>query len=518
MRILMVAAENDALPRGKVGGVGDVIRDVPAALAALGEQVDVITPCYGYFATLPGAHSLGVLCIDFAGRAETVELFEIPSTRKRASGVRNLVISSAPFREPVPGVIYSNDPEQPFATDATRFALFGRAVLEFVRHGLLPAPEVMHLHDWHSAMVAILRAFHPEFRGLFDCRTVFSIHNLALQGIRPFRWHSSSLEAWFPGLEYDAGAIADPRYADCFNPMRAGIRLADRVHTVSPTYATEVLRASDPELGFVGGEGLEQDLAEAHNQGRLLGILNGADYDVSVPRRLNHQRLFKLAASEVMVWMGRRPELRSADFIAFQRLQSWLGEDSDDTMLLTSIGRLTHQKVSLLVQPWGDEGTVLEALLNRLGKQARLLVIGSGDAQLEAQFVRVASVHDNLVFLNGYAESLADQVYSSGDLFLMPSSFEPCGISQMLSMRAGQPCLVHAVGGLRDTVQDGVTGFQFAGASPTEQAEQLLERTERLVRSFKRSPRKWQSMRKRAAATRFLWEDTARQYLDKLYA
>ncbi len=518
MRILMVAAENDALPGGKVGGVGDVIRDVPAALADLDQTVDVITPCYGKFASLPGSVQLGDLQLTFAGSQHRVALFEVPSNRRPHEGVRNLVVQSALFSQPRPGVIYSNDPDQPFATDASRFALFGLAVLELIQAGLLARPNVFHLHDWHSAMVLVLRAYHPQFAEFQNTRMVFSIHNLALQGIRPLRWDDSSLEAWFPDLPYDPHEIGDPRYRDCFNPMRAGIRLADKVHTVSPSYASEVLQPTDPIRGFVGGEGLETDLAEASAQGRLQGILNGADYDVEVPRKPTRKKLWGAALAELMIWIGRRPELRSADFIAWQRLKDWQDEEDDNTMLLTSIGRLTPQKVSLLVQPHEEGGLVLDALLRILGKKARLLMIGSGDAALEAEFTRVAGCHDNFVFLCGYAESLTDLVYSAGDLFVMPSSFEPCGISQMLAMRAGQPCLVHAVGGLRDTVEDGVTGFAFGGANPEEQIANMLGRVASIVRSNKRSSRKWSLLRKRTSEVRFLWLDTARQYLALLYA
>jgi len=517
MRILMVAAENDALPGGKVGGVGDVIRDIPVALADLDQWVDVITPCYGNFSTLPDAELLGELSVDFAGAKHPISLWQVPSRRKFHDKVRNLVVHSPLFSQPKPGVIYSNDTEAPFSTDANRFALFGAAVLSVIKAGLLPRPDVFHLHDWHSAFVLVLKTWHPDYVEFQSVHTVFSIHNLALQGIRPLRWDSSSLETWFPNLSYDTREIGDPRYTDCFNPMRAGIRLADRVHTVSPSYAQEILLPSNSATGFIGGEGLEADLRGANDAGRLVGVINGTDYDVEVPRKPTRKKLWTSAQQELLSWIGRKPEVRSVDFIAWQRLQAWLAEMDDSTMLLTSIGRLTQQKVSLLMQPWEGDGLVIDALLQRLGNGARLLLIGSGDSALEAEFTRVAARHENLLFLNGYAELLADQVYSAGDLFLMPSSFEPCGISQMLAMRAGQPCLVHAVGGLKDTIEDGVTGYQFGGSTPQEQAGALLALVAKLVRSHKRSHRKWQLMRKRASTVRFEWRDSAAQYLAQLY-
>ena len=519
MRVLMVAAENDALAHGKVGGVADVIRDVPLALAELGHAVDVITPCYGLFAIQPGAEKLAELEVGFGGSSHPIALYRVPAARKRHDAVSNLVVQSPLFQQPNPGVIYSRDGDRPFATDATRFALLGRAVLELLLLGHLALPDALHLHDWHSAMVLVLRAYDPRYAQLRSLRTVFSVHNLALQGIRPLAGDSSSLAAWFPDLTPPIDDIVDPRYDDCINPMRAAIRLADRVHTVSPTYALEILKPSAHDAGFYGGEGLEGDLREAHEAGRLVGILNGTDYDTELPKRPSRNALWRQVLTQITAWMGKQPQLRSADFIAWQRAQAWLNDAPDrEPMLMTSIGRLTDQKVRLLVQRYDADKTVLDALMEMLGRQARLLVIGSGDPDLEAAFLDAAARHDNLLFMNGYAAGVADTVYVAGDLFLMPSSFEPCGISQMLAMRAGQPCLVHGVGGLKDTVEDDVTGFVFGGATPAEQAEAMLARVKTLLRSHGRSPRKWQSVRKRAAAKRFLWRDAAQSYVERLYA
>ncbi len=121
--------------------------------------------------------------------------------------------------------------------------------------------------------------------------------------------------------------------------------------------------------------------------------------------------------------------------------------------MVTSIGRLTDQKALLLRQPYQDK-TVLSVLLDDLARvNGRMIILGSGDTQIEFELMQLMASHDNFLFLNGYGQALSDQMYLHGDLFLMPSSFEPCGISQMLAMRDGQPCLVHAVGGLKDTVQ-----------------------------------------------------------------
>ncbi len=146
-----------------------------------------------------------------------------------------------------------------------------------------------------------------------------------------------------------------------------------------------------------------------------------------------------------------------------------------------------------------------------------LFLIGSGDPHYEAVLADIARRHDNLLFLRGYSESLANDLYGAGDLFLMPSSFEPCGISQMLAMRGGQPCLVHAVGGLLDTVKDNVNGFWFHGDSSPEQANALLTRMQQIVQLRAAKPAQWKKIRASAAAARFVWSAAAQLYIEDLY-
>ena len=147
-----------------------------------------------------------------------------------------------------------------------------------------------------------------------------------------------------------------------------------------------------------------------------------------------------------------------------------------------------------------------------------LVLLGTGDADYERFLTVTAASHDNLIFLRGYSDRLAQALYSGGDLLLMPSSFEPCGISQMLAMRAGQPCLVHDVGGLKDTVEDGVTGFNFSGDGLTEQADNMVATLRRALEVHNKQPTRWRAMRKAAAAARFDWGDSVDAYIERLYA
>ena len=513
--ILMVTAENDALPGGKVGGIGDVVRDVPPALAAQGCRVTVITPAYGHFATLADSRRQSTLDVSFAGSRHYVDLVEVPGRRSH-EGVRHWVADHPALAPCGAGRIYCDDPPaSPFARDASKFALFCAAVAEGLRRGAFGEVTVIHLHDWHAALLLALRRFHPAYRALQDIRCVFTVHNLALQGVRPLRGHASSLEAWYPGLPYDPATVQDPRWPDCVNPMAMGIRLAEAVHAVSPTYAREILQPSAvEERGYYGGEGLEGDLQRAREQGRLFGILNGCEYPEQAPPALDWAGLRTMLRDQVLRWAGMDMFLRSAHFLAFNRLGALR---KPPQVILTSVSRITDQKVRLLRQSDERGRLALEGVLEALGDDGVYLFLGSGDEAFEAYLTRTCGHHSNFVFLRGYSDAVSQALYASGDLFLMPSSFEPCGISQMLAMRAGQPCLVHHVGGLKDTVADGIDGFAFSGTNLGDQASRFVRATAQALELRQHNPRRWQEIAQAARRARFSWDDSVAAYRHQLY-
>ncbi len=545
-RILMVAAENGALTGAKVGGMADVIRDLPPALAGVDLCVDVIMPSYG-FLTSPTAQALGEFEVAFGGRLERVKLVVIP--HPRVDGAKIYLLEHGLWQS-TPGKIYSQgSAERPFADDATKFALLCASVAKALVTGLVPMPQVLHLHDWHAGCLAMLRAFAPEYSALKTIGCVFSIHNLALQGIRPLSQDASSLAAWFPELfaalsDGQRQLIVDPRYPHCINPMRMGIVLSDRVHLVSPSYAKEVLLPSDLAAGFFGGEGLEQDLKLKAAEAKVIGILNGCNYSDINPHLSSNlslsskkvqpatpqlQRIqldeFKTLLTTIeaalVEWQGTQTQVSGVDMIAFARTQAhWrhalVGEVP--SFLMTSVGRLTDQKVLILRQPLPSGLSVLETLLKQLQQtqpRALFILLGSGDAGIAQFFQSLAAKYANFLFLQGYHESLSECLYQCGDLFIMPSSFEPCGISQMLAMRAGQPCLVHGVGGLKDTVHDGVDGFVFNGNGLTEQGEGFLHRLKEAIDCF--NSENWSRIRTNARAQRFEWSQIAQLYQQQLY-
>ena len=508
----MVAAENGALPKGKVGGVGDVIKGLPPALADLGWEATVITPAYGVFHKLPGSQHLRDLVISFGERSESVALYRVPGPDAR---VTNLVLEHALFSPQGPGKIYCHDgSDRPFATDAGKFALLCAAVANYVQLSE-ELPDVVHLHDWHAALYLALREFDPGLSRLRQVHTVYTIHNLALQGIRPLRHDASSLEAWFPGLAYELEKVGDPRYSDCVNPMALAIRLSDNLNTVSPSYAREILESNDPAIGFHGGEGLEQDLRRASAESRLTGILNGCEYDSRPAIAPKWGKLLDAILEEAGNWHDSGAMSREELDGLAARIGNLRG--GRPACVLTSIGRMTSQKVELFLQETAGDPTALDAILQGLGEKGVFIMLGSGDRELERQVAKCAARHANLIYLCGYSETLSQLLYLAGDMFLMPSSFEPCGISQLLAMKNAQPCVVHAVGGLKDTVEHGVTGFVFDGDSSRDKAGNFVGAVAEALALKLTRPRQWASIRNRAAAKRFTWELAARQYQEGLY-
>lgn len=551
----MLAAENGAISGAKVGGMADVIRDLPAALLAQDVVLDVIMPSYGFLARSVNACQLAEFQVIFTGRVHRATLLRAPNPQ--VLGAQFYFIELPDSAEWQKKQIYSEGTaDRPFAEDADKFALFCLCVATALKEQLLPLPEIVHLHDWHSGMFALLSRFDSEFSALKSLRCVYTIHNLAIQGIRPLRDESSSMAAWFPELlqqlsEEQRKQIVDPRYPHCINPMRVGINLSDTVHLVSPTYAQEVLKPSAHDAGFFGGEGLEADLLIKKEMGALVGILNGCVYDegadnvshsaeqaelitaakndLMTKNRTGWQDLLSKMESALLKWQANKQWVASCDLIALTRINAMWRESFSNTgmhispkRLVTSVGRLTDQKVLILRQKientHGQSMTVLESILQVLATQQPdgvFILLGSGDSAIADEFRAIAANHAHFIFLNGYDEAVSDALYQMGELFLMPSSFEPCGISQMLAMKAGQICLVHGVGGLKDTVIDNETGYQFSGSSLTEQGENLLLRFSAAIEDMDSD--KWLRIQRQASLQRFDWASSAVKYKRELY-
>jgi starch synthase len=383
--------------------VGGLADVVGSLPQALQQQGHQVTIFLPWYKKL-WAPPVGEVRFHFAGLEERAPLgeMEIPGAQVVLVGLSEF------YRDQVYG----------YPDDLERFLRFNVAVAQ-----LLNGFDLVHLHDWHTGFLALLGRL-----GQFPAPTVFTIHNLAYQGKGhpPHFFHWTGLEGhhyYGSGLEHNGG----------INLMKCGLYNAQALTTVSPTYAREILT---PQFG----EGLDGVLHEQSH--KLRGILNGIDTHYWNP------------ASDPLLAHPYSGENLSGKKVCQHSLVTDLGLPSRPTLGVVS--RLVEQKgIDLVLQ-----------LLPEYLFRANLVVLGSGDPALETAFAQAAQTYrGGLAYVHGYNEELAHRIYAGADALLMPSRFEPCGLSQLIAMRYGTLPIAHAVGGLADTVQHGKTGFLFNGAT-----------------------------------------------------
>ena len=404
MKILFAAAE--ASPFIKVGGLGDVAGALPKALVEKGHDVRVVLPLYSSIKW------------EMREKCQYLKYFYF------MHGWRNCYCGI--FEANIDGVVYYLiDNEYYFKRrapygefdDGERFAFFSRAVLE-----ILPQvdfiPDIIHCNDWHTAAVPVyLDAQYRWREGYEYIRTIFSIHNIEFQG----KYGLDTLGSVF-ALPPDWESVVE--HDGCLNLMKGAIERANAVNTVSETYANEIL---DPYFSF----GLDSILRPRRY--KLSGIVNGIDVKAFDP------------ATDPAIAVNYDIKTRADKVENKLALQQELGLRVDpDVPMIGMVGRLTPQKGIDLMYP------VMEELMKQ---DVQLVVLGTGYAEIE-DFMRFcdAVYHDKMRAMITFSASMAQKIYSGADLFLMPSKSEPCGLAQMISMRYGTIPVVHAVGGLKDTV------------------------------------------------------------------
>lgn len=505
---LFVAAENDALENCKAGGMGDVVRDVPRQISERGDKAHVIVPSYSRL------HQKGLfktrLHFTLRGIVYTAELYEV-KPKKEYPNLVHYVLHHPEIKAGNIAHIYHNDPEEPFYTDAIIYTIFCTAVAEAIKQGAFGNLDVIHLHDWHTSMLLFLKTYHPEYQNLKDIRFVYSIHNLAIQGIRPFANNYSSLKNWFPNLPVDYVALRDYRYQDCINFMAVGIRFANAVHTVSPSYKEDIMHPSLPPE-FIGGEGLEKDLQQAHAEGRLFGILNACNYKNI--RKEKKGDLYKNTLKALFKEVQEESQKHKIDFWAHTGEKIIEQVNHKPKFIAASVARLTWQKFYLF---WHSTGAFVEILKKLERVKGIFILLGTGDPEYETLFREISYQHQNFIFINGQYEKLVDSLYLESDLYCMPSLFEPCGISQMLAMRYGTPCLVHRTGGLKDTVVHLETGFSFDGETIEEKIKNMVEVWDLALAMWQNDKPGWKKIKAAAQKKRFMWTKSVDDYYRYLY-
>ncbi|MBX9635454.1 MAG: glycogen synthase GlgA [Magnetospirillum sp.] len=477
MRVLFATSE--AFPLVKTGGLADVSGALPAALAQAGQDVRVLLP--GYPEALDkaeGKRQVANLGDPLSVGAEA----KLISAKLPGSGVP-LWLIDCPALYDRKGGPYQDVDGSEYADNHLRFGLLSWAAahLSIAASPLKWRPDVLHCHDWQTALApAYLHAWNPVGRPA----TAFTIHNIAYQGQFP----ADTVPRL--GLPWDMYQIDGFEYYDTLSFLKAGLFYSDRLTTVSPRYAKEIQAAPH-------GCGLEGLLAE--RAADLVGILNGADYGVWDPAVDTH--------------LAHR--YQSADFVAGKAankaaLQAQLGLAQDpDAPLLIIVSRLNDLKGMDLVL------AVMPAIL-RLG--AQLAVLGAGDKALEDGFKAVAEANPTQVAVKtGYSEPMAHQLMAAGDMLVMPSRFEPCGLTQFYAFRYGTVPVVHVTGGLADTVVDTTydglmtgtaTGFAFEHAN----AGAFQWTVERAVGMF-RQKEQWRKIQQACVYQDFSWDRSAARYV-----
>ncbi|MBF1709590.1 MAG: glycogen synthase GlgA [Streptococcus sp.] len=466
MKVCFIAAE--AAPFVKVGGLGDVIGSLPKALRELGVDARVILPLYSSIDRERfGLKYKAYQFVDLGWRHSYCGIFET-----EVDGVPCYFVDNEQYfnRDSIYGQI----------DDGERFAFFSKAALE-----ILPAldfkPDVVNVNDWHTALSVIyldvLKSREAEFYK--DMKSVLSIHNIEFQGrFNPYEMGNLfGLEnKYFDALIYNGDV----------NLLKGAIQLADRVNTVSETYAREIL---DPYFSY----GLDKILTV--EQGKLRGILNGIDVDKFNPK------------TDPMIPVNydlKTFEDKVQNKLAFQKEMDL--EVNADIPLIGMVTRLTHQKGIDLI---------LQASEEILKTGAQLVILGTGDAHYESALRSLEHYrHDRVRSILLFSNEMSAKIYAASDLFLMPSKTEPCGLSQLISMRYGTVPVVHRVGGLRDTVIPftGVEGNGFTFES--FQAGDMMDAIYRAMTCFYQSPDEWKQIIKNNLQKDVSWEQSAKKYLD----
>jgi starch synthase len=476
VRILYATAE--LYPWVRSGGLGDVSAALPPALTALGVDVRLLLPGFaGFLDAFSAITDAARLHTPFVPDRVRIGLARLPGTERRA-----YLVDQPAFYDR-PGNPYAGPDGRDWPDNHLRFGLFSWVAAELARGGDPSwSPDILHAHDWHAGLAPAYLAALPATAGYAP--TVFTIHNLAYQGLFPPGLFSEL------ALPPDFFSIDGVEFNGNVSFVKAGLFYSDRLTTVSPTYAREI---QTPAFGY-GLDGLLRSRANL-----LTGILNGVDPQLWDPR---HDAMLPQTYGI--------EDARDGKSAAKAALQRRVGlEQGEDRLLLGVVSRLTPQKGLDLL---------LACLPRVVADGNQVAILGSGDSDLEDDFRVAAESHKGRVAVEiGYDDALSHLIIGGSDIIVVPSRFEPCGLTQLYALRYGTLPLVRRVGGLADTVvdatsvslaQDSATGFAFDGDNP----EALMSAIERAATLF-REPEIWRRLMRRAMAQDFSWEAAARRYV-----
>lgn len=474
-KILFVSSE--AVPYIKTGGLADVVGSLPKYFDRNEYDVRVMLPKYACMdATfLPNLRFVCHFYVNLNWRKQYVGILE-----SEYRGIHYYFVDNEFY-------FAGSSPYNNIYEDVEKFAYFSKAVLASLPY-IDYAPDVIHCHDWQTGLVPVyLHTAFGDDNFYAGIKTVFSIHNLKFQG----RWRIREViditglpEQIFNDKELESYGEA--------NYLKGGVVYADAVTTVSPSYANEITTQE-------GGEGLHGLMNARRNV--LHGILNGIDYDEFNPQT---DPYIESNFSSKSVLSGKK-----ANKVALQKELGLPVRES--AFVIGIVSRLTEQKGFDLVS------YIMDDLVSQLDVQ--IVILGTGESKFENVFHHFHSQYpDKVSAYIGYSEEKAHKIYASADAFLMPSLFEPCGLSQMMSMRYGTIPIVRETGGLKDTVQayneyeNTGTGFSFCNFN----ADDMKYVVEYAYHVFRDERKAWEDMMQRAMAQDFSWNKSAGEY-EKLY-
>ncbi len=468
MKVLYVAAE--AVPFAKTGGLADVAGSLPKALKADGMDVRVIMPKYG---KIPE---------EYREKMEHIYDGTIPvSWRNKFVGIDELEYNGVTFYFVDNEEYFNREGFYGYDDDAERFSFFSRAVLN-----LLPAidfwPDVIHANDWHTGLVSVLlKLEHAGDERYEKIRTVYTIHNLKYQGVFPKDVMGDTL-----GLDWKYFNNGDLEFYDAVNFMKGGLIYSDYITTVSRTYAKEI------QFEYFG-EKLDGLLRQRKDS--LFGIVNGIDYDVYNPRTDTN-----LTETYDVDTLDRKLDNKVA-------LQRQLGLPEGRNIPMVAL-------VSRLVPPKGLDLIVriMDELLQH--EDMQLVVLGTGDKIYEDWFKGLAWRFPKKVSANiRFSNELAQRIYASSEIFLMPSNYEPCGIGQLIALRYGTIPVVRETGGLKDTVQqyDKYTNEGNGFVFPNYNAHELMYAVKKAL-AMRKNLQIWQKIIQNAMNADYSWKESAREY------
>lgn len=468
MKILFASSE--AHPFIKSGGLGDVAYALPKALRKMGVDIRVIIPKYSDIKQ------------EFKDKMITLETFNVPvGWRNQYGGLQYLEYDGIPFYFIDNEYYFKRPSSYGFYDDGERFAYFSRAALEAINHMVDFTPDIIHLNDWHTGMIAPIMKEHfknnPRFK---DIKTIFTIHNLQYQGVFPKETLGDLLSL---GDNYFSEDML--KYYDGISFMKGGLNFSDKITTVSSSYAEEI------KTPFYG-EGLHGLMQVRSNN--LSGIVNGIDTELFNPRE-DKELFYNFDYNDISGKAKNKLELQKSLNLPV----------NENIPMIGMVTRLASQKgIDLLAH-------IIEELL---ALNIQLVVLGTGEQKFEEMLRYYAGVSKDKLSANiTFNNTLAKRIYASSDLFLMPSLFEPCGIGQLLALRYGTLPVVRETGGLKDTVHayneytNEGNGFSFSNYN----AHDMLYTIKRAL-NFYENKELWNNLVKNAMLIDNSWKKSALEY------